>query len=170
MANSQVFDYSYFHQPTGDGSSDNMSPTEASGSNGQFDFGNYSPTVNGSPGTEGPAGPTPGIPGRQRPTGITDGSTAGLLGFQILRAAGVKGWRTAAEPAPGPGRHPDAEHLGPLLVRGAGEALGASISVTGSPASQGCWATIRARSHHLYLVGTPTSRSSSTPRRGPGQP
>jgi hypothetical protein len=94
----EVFDYSYFINHWGWFFANTITSNGNVRANGQFDFGDYSPTVNGSPRYQSADGHRLVGYIDDNEDGITDGSDGGVYaGMGVLNAKNVKGMGALAE-------------------------------------------------------------------------
>jgi len=92
FGNAQVFDYSYFINHWGWFFGDTIVSNGNVRSNGQFDFGGYASTINGSPRYESASGADLIGYMDDNNDGVTDGSDGGVYsGFGIVNAADIRG-------------------------------------------------------------------------------
>ncbi len=157
LEKSDVFDYAYFINHWGWFYGNTITANGSVRSNGQFDFGGYGATVNGSPRYLGSNGTD--LVGYQddNQDGITDGSDGGVYsGFSVVSAQNINGM--AADPA---NQHewmpkvsmPNLSNLG--LYESLAMAQSGSISVGGSVVANGVVGDDAGEPQNLFLVGTP---------------
>jgi len=156
MNSSQVFDYSYFINHWGWFFGDNIVTNGSIRSNGQFDFGGFASTVNGSPRYRGAKGTDLLGYLDDNEDGITDGSDGGIYsGFQILnqsRVRGMGGFPENQHSNQGPISMPNLSNLTHYESRAA--AMGSTIEVDGITYVDGVLGDDPSEKENLYLVGT----------------
>jgi len=156
MRGSEVFDYAYFINHWGWFYGNSIVANGNVRSNGQFDFGGYSATVNGSPRYAGSNGT--GLVGYldDNGDGITDGSDGGVYsGIQVVNAGGVQGiggdaanQHTMQDPVPMPNISDLSWYESRATEDNASVSIGATTHVSGVLGDD------IGESQHLFLVGT----------------
>jgi hypothetical protein len=153
---SNVFDYAYFINHWGWFFGNNIVANGSVRSNGQFDFGGYTSTINGSPLYTGATGTD--LTGYQDDNGdgLEDGNDGGVYsGFQIVNAQNIQGM--GADPM---NQH---ENTGAITMPNLSDlswyesqaiASGASIRVGATNYVSGVLGDGAGEKQHLYLVGT----------------
>ncbi len=156
FGNAQVFDYSYFINHWGWFFGDTIVSNGNVRSNGQFDFGGYASTINGSPRYESATGADLAGYMDDNNDGVTDGSDGGVYsGFGVVNAADVRGMGALSQ-----NQHTFAENL-PMpnlssLTWYEQQAIsqGASIRVGATTYVSGVLGDGAGEKSHIALVGT----------------
>ncbi len=156
LGKSKVFDYAYFINHWGWFYANTLTVNGSVRSNGQFDFGGYAPTVNGSPRYESSNGTDLIGYIDDNEDGLEDGLDGGAYsGFSIVSAQNVQGM--AADPA---NQHNYQEqvqmpNLHSLTVyESMATSTGTSVSVGGSVVASGVLGDDAGEPQNLYLEGT----------------
>ncbi len=158
LSTARVFDYAYFINNWGWFYGGSITANGSVASNGQFDCGNTSPTVNGSPRyTESDAGTLSGYLD-DNGDGIMDGTDGGIYaGWDIVGTAGLNGMganpvnqHDFQDPIPMP-------NLTDLtLYEQNAIANGSNITIAGVEVCDGVLGDEAGEHQHLYLKGTAT--------------
>jgi hypothetical protein len=159
LEDSEVFDYAYFINHWGWFFGDTIVANGNVRSNGQFDFGGYSATVNGSPRYESASGHDLVNYIDDNNDGVTDGSDGGAFsGFQVVNAGSVQGMGAQTENQHNDAGYVQMPNLTDLgLYESKATTDGGSISVGGSTYVSGVLGDDVGENQNLYLVGTPSN-------------
>jgi len=155
-ASSEVFDYSYFINHWGWFFGNTITSNGSVRANGQFDFGGYRSTVNGSPRYESADGTDLIGYIDDNGDGLRDGKDGGIFaGFGIVRAAGVRGMGSLPQ-----NRHAWETKIGmPNLsdltwYENLAKSRGSSISLDGKRIASAVLGDAPNEAQHLCLIGT----------------
>jgi len=156
FGNAQVFDYSYFINHWGWFFGDTIVSNGDVRSNGQFDFGNYRSTINGSPRYEGANGTDLLNYIDDNKDGIKDGTDGGVYaGFSVINKANVRGMGAQAL-----NQH---SNLGPLPMPNLSNlnwyeqkalSMGSTLKVGGTTYVNGVLGDEAGEKSNLCIVGT----------------
>ena len=156
LGKSRVFDYAYFINHWGWFYADSLTANGSVRSNGQFDFGGYAPTVNGSPRYESSNGTDLIGYIDDNNDGVMDGSDGGVYsGFTVVNNANVQGMAANAD-----NQHewqdqvqmPNLNNLDIYESMAVNE--GATVSIGGSVVANGVLGDDASEPQNLYLEGT----------------
>ncbi|HVR76204.1 MAG TPA: hypothetical protein VMT52_17875 [Planctomycetota bacterium] len=151
-----VFDYSYFINHWGWFFGNNIVANGSVRSNGQFDFGGYASTINGSPRYTGSSGYQ--LTGYQddNEDGVTDGTDGGAYsGMAIVNAGNIRGMAALPQNQhsfTGMVPMPNIQDLSYYEAKAI--AAGSSIKIGGTTHVNGVLGDGLLEHQHLYLVGT----------------
>ncbi|MBI4584910.1 MAG: hypothetical protein HY717_12925 [Planctomycetes bacterium] len=159
FGNSEVFDYSYFINHWGWFFGNTIVSNGNVRSNGQFDFGGYASTINGSPRYESANGTDLEGYIDDNGDGVTDGSDGGVYsGFQIVNQANIRGMGALAKnqhPNEGAVSMPNISKLN--LYEAQATSQGGTIKIGATTYVSGVLGDNVGEKQHLYLVGTAAS-------------
>lgn len=156
FAMSEVFNYSYFINHWGWFYGNSIYANGNVRSNGQFDFGGYSATVNGSPRYESTAGTDLIGYIDDNEDGVTDGSDGGVFaGLSVVNSSNVNGMGGLAQNQHSASEQVSMPNLSDLtFYESQAQTLGASVTVGPTTYVNGVLGDDSGEKEHLYLEGT----------------